>query len=92
MDGTPCCRGAELQGFAFVGLEFSVTWKQVALLGRTLEFEKAPSGTGLVTFLRALFERCVVVSSAGSVAGWGWLCCFQTCLGSWLKPGLGEPW
>lgn len=49
-------RAAELQGFAFPELEFSVTWKQVALLGSTLEFEKAPSGTGPVTFLRALFK------------------------------------
>lgn len=49
-------RAAELQGFAFPELEFSVTWKQVALLGSTLEFEKALSGTGPVTFLRALFK------------------------------------
>lgn len=56
VDGTSCCSGVELQGFAFLELEFSVTWKQVALLGSPLEFEKAPSGTGLVTFLRALFK------------------------------------
>lgn len=56
MEGTSCCSGAELHGFAFLVLEFSVTWKQVALLGSSLEFEKAPSGTGRVTFLRALFK------------------------------------
>lgn len=66
----------ELQGFAFLELEFSVTWKQDSLLGSTLEVEKAPSGTGLVTFLWALFKSDLVVFSAGSVAGWGWFCNF----------------
>lgn len=95
MDGAWCCRGVEPQGFAFRELEFAVTWKQVALLGSTLEFEKAPPGTGLVTFLRSLFPsrlswflvRGLLLGGAGSAALLLW-----DCLGSWLQRGLGEPW